>query len=73
MKCPSQECGRPFHVNQYELPNASIARGKIRCPHCGLVMVGSSELIFLTHALTPIEEDRFKQNGSANTFDKDKP
>jgi hypothetical protein len=58
--CPAPRCARPFQLNTFttELVT-SIERGQIICPHCGHVMQNNSESLFLTHALSPDQEEKF--------------
>lgn len=59
-RCALPACGRPFQVNRF---NASLSRvtqaGKIICPHCGFQIYADRNFIFLTHALSPQEEEEF--------------
>jgi hypothetical protein len=59
-RCPNPVCGRPFQVNRFDAPFAGgTERGKITCPHCGLLVHGDSQSVFLTHALSPDQESDF--------------
>lgn len=55
--CTNDLCRRPFQVNRYSKVSFSVLeRGKILCPHCGLLQDGVSDSIFMTHALAAHEE-----------------
>jgi hypothetical protein len=59
-RCPNQLCGRPFQVNRFSADLDALAdRGRVTCPHCGLVAIGDGNSIFLTHALSDEEEHLF--------------
>lgn len=61
IECPNKGCSRPFFAHQYDLVlETALERGKIICPHCGLSLSGSSEKLFLTHALTDREEAHYE-------------
>jgi hypothetical protein len=47
-------------VNRFDIQLAdSKERGKIICPHCGLVLSSRSNYVFLTHALSADQEEKF--------------
>jgi hypothetical protein len=58
--CTNMVCGRPFQVNQFKtrIPPPFDA-GKIVCPHCGAVSAADSTSVFLTHALSKVEEHEY--------------
>lgn len=59
-RCPSALCGRPFQVNRFQARlSVRTTPGEITCPHCGLLIHGPSDSIFLAHALLPSEEVAF--------------
>lgn len=61
LECPNEGCNRPFFAHQYDLVlETALERGIIICPHCGLSLSGSSEKLFLTHALTDHEEAHYE-------------
>lgn len=64
-RCPNQLCGRPFQVNRFSADLDALAdRGRVTCPHCGLVAIGDGRSIFLTHALSDEEERIFHSQES---------
>jgi hypothetical protein len=65
-RCPSSICGRPFQVNRFDAQLAVPAQlGKITCPHCGLLVYGDSQSLFLTHALSAAQEYEFNLRNAA--------
>jgi len=59
-RCPSPICGRPFQINQFDTGfSIHTERGKLTCPHCGLLLSGEADSVFLTHALSVEEEALF--------------
>jgi hypothetical protein len=64
-RCISPSCGRPFQLNQFQFSAGACLpweRGEIICPHCGAVMVGEANSVFLTHALSPEQEMEFNRD-----------
>lgn len=60
--CSTLTCGRPFQVNQFA--KASLTQmnpGQITCPHCGALLAGDPDSVFMTHALAAQEEARHAQ------------
>jgi hypothetical protein len=67
-KCPSPICGRPFQVNRFSTRlSPSLELGKMTCPHCGLVVDGDSNSVFLTHALSSAQEAEYAESRSTMT------
>jgi hypothetical protein len=59
-RCSSPVCGRPFQINQFDAQLVNTAaRGQITCPHCGLLVDGDTQSVFLTHALSAEQEYQF--------------
>jgi DNA-directed RNA polymerase subunit RPC12/RpoP len=57
--CPAITCGRPFQLNQFAATFSEAKdHGKITCPHCGPMVAGDNESVFLTHALSNDQETR---------------
>jgi hypothetical protein len=47
-------------LNQFSAKfSVKADRGKITCPHCGQVLPGDDNSMFLTHALLPAQETEF--------------
>jgi hypothetical protein len=63
-RCISPSCGRPFQLNQFQF-SAGVTlpwqRGEMMCPHCGAVMAGDPDSVFLTHAMSPDQETEFNR------------
>lgn len=73
-RCPSPICGRPFQLNQFGSKFSIAAeRGKIICPHCGLVIEGDRNSLFLTHALSTEQEAEFNAKNPLNMIKAIKP
>jgi len=62
MECMSPDCSRPFKIARFSNLDTSWERGKIVCPHCGAVMTGPSNFVYLAYPLTEAEEQRFDAN-----------
>jgi hypothetical protein len=59
-RCPGTLCGRPFQVNRFHAGlSTRTTPGQMTCPHCGLLIRGASDSIFLAHALLPSDEVAF--------------
>jgi hypothetical protein len=69
-RCSSPLCGRPFQLNQFSAKfSGSTEPGQIACPHCGTISAGDSDAVFLTHALSPEEEQAFTAKTSCSGKD----
>lgn len=69
--CSSPICRRPFQVNEYTLRHVNtLNKGQIICPHCGYVLSGKSNSVFLTHALTESEEAQIMPRPYATESDR---
>lgn len=61
--CPADGgCGRPFKIAQFSFLDTSWERGKIRCPHCGFSLQGASDMVILSYAMTPPEEEKYMRD-----------
>lgn len=66
-RCPSALCGRPFQVNRFHASlSTRTTPGQFTCPHCGVLIDGASDSIFLAHALLPTEEVAFLARETMN-------
>jgi homoserine acetyltransferase len=66
-KCPNPACARPFQVNRFSTRlSPSLELGKMSCPHCGLALMGDSNAVFLTHALSSDQEAAYSNSANAN-------
>lgn len=60
MQCRSAGCGKPFQVNQFTTRLITCYEfGIIKCPHCGNAVKSSPDSLFLTHALSTVQEAQF--------------
>jgi hypothetical protein len=59
-RCPVPSCGRPYQVNRFDAAGmrAGVA-GNIVCPHCGSAVKGEDDAVFVTHALSILQEREF--------------
>jgi DNA-directed RNA polymerase subunit RPC12/RpoP len=58
-RCSASECGRPFQVNTFGPPvSTPYELGKITCPNCGATSGGDVNSLYLSHALSPEQEER---------------
>lgn len=61
-RCAKKSCRRPYQVNEFGgRPEDLIAPGEVTCPHCGHKETRWSKSVFLTHALTPEEEEQYEE------------
>lgn len=65
-RCSNWRCRRPYQVNEFRSEDNSLFEGELRpekisCPHCGNCETRWSLSMFLVHALSPEEEERFQQ------------
>jgi hypothetical protein len=42
-----------------------MERGKMTCPHCGLLLTGEDNSVFMTHALSAAQEAELAQQARA--------
>jgi hypothetical protein len=63
-RCPSSLCERPFQVNRFSTRlSPSMELGQMTCPHCGVLLDGENNSVFLTHALSASQEAEYNKTG----------
>ena len=69
-RCSNWRCRRPYQVNEFKDDHKDLFDGHLRpeqicCPHCGNNETRWTVSIFIVHALSPEEEQRFQHNAHA--------
>jgi len=69
-RCNNWRCRRPYQVNEFKNDPHGLFEHQLRpeeicCPHCGNKEIRWSESVFLVHALSTDEEERFQRTDHA--------
>jgi hypothetical protein len=61
-RCSNVECMRPFQIHRFPRSQSiDTAEGMIVCPHCGTAEADDKQFIYVTNALTRVEEAMYEE------------